>query len=81
MGLTGTALVLVSLAIFGSAAAHGCQKRNANPHRKKEREGCDFYCWNTVTNSWDKFFFEDGEQCFYNKWWSGNDVKNGDMPI
>uniref|UniRef100_V5HBD9 Putative secreted protein n=1 Tax=Ixodes ricinus TaxID=34613 RepID=V5HBD9_IXORI len=55
MGLTGTALVLVSLAIFGSAAAHGCQKRNANPHRKKEREGCDFYCWNTVTNSWDKF--------------------------
>uniref|UniRef100_A0A0K8RF89 Putative basic tail protein n=1 Tax=Ixodes ricinus TaxID=34613 RepID=A0A0K8RF89_IXORI len=47
MGMTGTTLVLaVSLAFFGSAAAHNCQKRT-RPESEVNREGCDFYCWNT----------------------------------
>uniref|UniRef100_V5HDN8 Basic tail protein n=1 Tax=Ixodes ricinus TaxID=34613 RepID=V5HDN8_IXORI len=65
MGLTGTTLVLVSLAFFGSAAAHNCQN-GTRPESEVNREGCDFYCWNTDTNSWDKFFFGNGEECFYN---------------
>uniref|UniRef100_A0A090X7R1 Putative tick salivary peptide group 1 n=1 Tax=Ixodes ricinus TaxID=34613 RepID=A0A090X7R1_IXORI len=65
MGLTGTTLVLVSLAFLGSAAAHNCQN-GTRPASEKNREGCDFYCWNTGTNTWDKFFFEDGQKCFYN---------------
>uniref|UniRef100_A0A6B0UQI0 Putative tick salivary peptide group 1 n=1 Tax=Ixodes ricinus TaxID=34613 RepID=A0A6B0UQI0_IXORI len=65
MGLTGTTLVLVSLAFFGSAAAHHCQN-GTRPASEENREGCDFYCWNAGTSSWDKFFFEDGEECFYN---------------
>uniref|UniRef100_V5IF04 Basic tail protein n=1 Tax=Ixodes ricinus TaxID=34613 RepID=V5IF04_IXORI len=65
MGLTGITLVLVSLAFFGSAAAHDCQN-GTRPASQKNREGCDFYCWNTGTNTWDKFFFEDGQECFYN---------------
>uniref|UniRef100_A0A0K8RCA2 Putative basic tail protein n=1 Tax=Ixodes ricinus TaxID=34613 RepID=A0A0K8RCA2_IXORI len=65
MGLTGTTLVLVSLAFFGSAAAHGCQN-GTRPASEKEREGCDFYCWNDGTQSYDQFFFRDGEKCFYN---------------
>uniref|UniRef100_V5H1G6 Tick salivary peptide group 1 n=1 Tax=Ixodes ricinus TaxID=34613 RepID=V5H1G6_IXORI len=65
MGLTGTTLVLVSLAFLGSAAAHNCQN-GTRPASEKNREGCDFYCWNTGTNTWDKFFFEDGQECFYN---------------
>uniref|UniRef100_V5H6Q9 Btsp n=1 Tax=Ixodes ricinus TaxID=34613 RepID=V5H6Q9_IXORI len=66
MGLTGTTLVLaVSLAFFGSAAAHNCQN-GTRPASEVTREGCDFYCWNAETSSWDKFFFGNGEECFYN---------------
>nr|AAT92128.1 BTSP-7 [Ixodes pacificus]AAT92129.1 BTSP-8 [Ixodes pacificus] len=65
MGLTGATLVLVSLAFFGSAAAHNC-KNGTRPASEETREGCDFYCWNTDTSSWDIFFFGNGEKCFYN---------------
>nr|AAT92140.1 BTSP-6 [Ixodes pacificus] len=65
MGLTGITLVLVSLAFFGSAAAHNCQN-GTRPASEENREGCDFYCWNAGTNSWDIFFFGNGEKCFYN---------------
>uniref|UniRef100_V5I0A2 Putative tick salivary peptide group 1 n=1 Tax=Ixodes ricinus TaxID=34613 RepID=V5I0A2_IXORI len=67
MELTGTTLLLVSLAFIGSAAAHNCQN-GTRPASEEKREGCDFYCWNTVTNSWDKFFFEDGEQMLLQQW-------------
>uniref|UniRef100_A0A0K8R540 Putative basic tail protein n=1 Tax=Ixodes ricinus TaxID=34613 RepID=A0A0K8R540_IXORI len=63
MGLTGITLVLVSLAFFGSAAAHGCQN-GTRPASEENREGCDYYCWNADTRSWDKFFFGNGERCF-----------------
>nr|AAY66503.1 putative secreted protein with basic tail [Ixodes scapularis] len=65
MGLTGTALVLVCVAFFGSAAAHNC-KNGTRPASEENREGCDYYCWNEVTSSWDQFFFGNGERCFYN---------------
>uniref|UniRef100_A0A0K8R3J4 Putative basic tail protein n=1 Tax=Ixodes ricinus TaxID=34613 RepID=A0A0K8R3J4_IXORI len=57
-------LVLVSLAFFGSAAAHDC-RNGTRPSSEREREGCDFYCWNDATRSYEQFFFTDGEQCFY----------------
>ncbi|KAM7311669.1 putative secreted protein with basic tail [Ixodes scapularis] len=63
MGLTGTALVLVCVAFFGSAAAHNC-KNGTRPASEENREGCDYYCWNDVTSSWDQFFFGNGERCF-----------------
>uniref|UniRef100_A0A0K8RKU4 Putative basic tail protein n=1 Tax=Ixodes ricinus TaxID=34613 RepID=A0A0K8RKU4_IXORI len=47
MGLTGTALVLVSLAFIGSAAAHGC-RNGTRPASEKERR-LRLYCWNTGT--------------------------------
>ncbi|CAN7950102.1 unnamed protein product, partial [Ixodes pacificus] len=52
----------VSLAFFGSAAAETC--RNGTRPASVNREGCDYYCWNTVTSSWDKYFFGDEEPCF-----------------
>uniref|UniRef100_V5HBW3 Uncharacterized protein n=1 Tax=Ixodes ricinus TaxID=34613 RepID=V5HBW3_IXORI len=55
----------MSLAFFGSAAAHNCQN-GTRPASEETREGCDFYCWNAETRSWDKFFFQNGEKCFYN---------------
>uniref|UniRef100_A0A6B0UCH8 Putative tick salivary peptide group 1 n=1 Tax=Ixodes ricinus TaxID=34613 RepID=A0A6B0UCH8_IXORI len=65
MGLTETTLVLVSLAFFASAVAHNCQN-GTRPASEENREGCDYYCWNAETKSWDKFFFGNGERCFYN---------------
>ncbi|EEC17896.1 secreted salivary gland protein 2 precursor, putative [Ixodes scapularis] len=79
MGLTGTTLVLVSLAFFGTAAAHNC-KNGTRPTSEKNREGCDFYCWNTDTNSWDQFFFKDGETCFYNNGDRGS-CQNGECHL
>uniref|UniRef100_V5HAZ3 Putative tick salivary peptide group 1 n=1 Tax=Ixodes ricinus TaxID=34613 RepID=V5HAZ3_IXORI len=55
MGLTRITLLLVSLAFFGIAAAHDCQN-GTRPESQRDREGCDFYCWNEVTNSYDQFF-------------------------
>uniref|UniRef100_V5H1F3 Basic tail protein n=1 Tax=Ixodes ricinus TaxID=34613 RepID=V5H1F3_IXORI len=79
MGFTGTTLVLVSLAFFGSAAAHDCQN-GTRLQSQKDREGCDFYCWNERTNSYDQFFFTDGVKCFYND--AGKGVcKNGDCHL
>uniref|UniRef100_V5GJP9 Btsp n=1 Tax=Ixodes ricinus TaxID=34613 RepID=V5GJP9_IXORI len=63
MGLTETTLVLVSLGFFASAAAHNCQN-GTRPASEENREGCDYYCWNAETKSWDKFFFGNGERCF-----------------
>uniref|UniRef100_A0A147BXA9 Putative btsp n=1 Tax=Ixodes ricinus TaxID=34613 RepID=A0A147BXA9_IXORI len=63
MGLTGITFVLVSLAFFGSAAAHDC-RNGTRPSSEREREGCDFYCWNDATRSYYQFFFTDCEQCF-----------------
>uniref|UniRef100_V5HCJ2 Basic tail protein n=1 Tax=Ixodes ricinus TaxID=34613 RepID=V5HCJ2_IXORI len=65
MGLTGITLVLVCFAFFGGVAAHGCQN-GTRPASEQDREGCDYYCWNAETKSWDKFFFGNGERCFYN---------------
>nr|AAY66784.1 putative anticoagulant Salp9-like [Ixodes scapularis] len=65
MGLTEITLVLVSLAFFGSVVAHNCQN-GTRPASEENREGCDYYCWNAETKSWDQFFFGNGERCFYN---------------
>uniref|UniRef100_V5HDQ9 Basic tail protein n=1 Tax=Ixodes ricinus TaxID=34613 RepID=V5HDQ9_IXORI len=65
MGLTGITLVLVSLAFFGSVAADDC-RNGTRPTSQNDREGCDFYCWNENTRSYDQYFFTDGVQCFYN---------------
>uniref|UniRef100_V5HKU8 Tick salivary peptide group 1 n=1 Tax=Ixodes ricinus TaxID=34613 RepID=V5HKU8_IXORI len=71
MELTGITLVLVSLAFFGSAAAETC-RNGTRPASENEREGCDYYCWNAQTSSWDKYFFGDDEPCFYNSGLRGN---------
>ncbi|KAM7311694.1 uncharacterized protein ISCGN_008601 [Ixodes scapularis] len=63
MGLTEITLVLVSLAFVATAAAHDCQN-GTRPASEEKREGCDYYCWNAETKSWDKFFFGNGERCF-----------------
>uniref|UniRef100_V5H3R8 Basic tail protein n=1 Tax=Ixodes ricinus TaxID=34613 RepID=V5H3R8_IXORI len=75
MELTGITLVLVSLAFFGSAAAETC-RNGTRPASENEREGCDYYCWNAQTSSWDKYFFGDDEPCFYNSGLRGT-CKNG----
>uniref|UniRef100_V5HN97 Putative tick salivary peptide group 1 n=1 Tax=Ixodes ricinus TaxID=34613 RepID=V5HN97_IXORI len=81
MGFTGTTLVSVSLAFFGSAAAHDCQKRT-RLQSQKDREGCDFYCWNERTNSYDQFFLHRRSRtALYNEWGSWGYVKNGDLAI
>uniref|UniRef100_V5HZ47 Putative tick salivary peptide group 1 n=1 Tax=Ixodes ricinus TaxID=34613 RepID=V5HZ47_IXORI len=67
MGLTGITLVLVSFAFFGGVAAHNCPKTERDPHSEQNREGCDYYRWNTDTKSWEQFFFGNGERCFYSK--------------
>ncbi|KAM7311693.1 uncharacterized protein ISCGN_008600 [Ixodes scapularis] len=61
MGLTEITLVLVSLAFVATAAAHDCQN-GTRPASEEKREGCDYYCWNAETKSWDKFFFGNGER-------------------
>uniref|UniRef100_V5HPH5 Putative tick salivary peptide group 1 n=1 Tax=Ixodes ricinus TaxID=34613 RepID=V5HPH5_IXORI len=48
MELTGITLVLVSLTFFGSSAAETCRNGTRPRIRKNEREGCDYYCWNTT---------------------------------
>nr|AAY66796.1 putative salivary secreted protein with basic tail [Ixodes scapularis] len=79
MGLTGTTLVLVCVAFFGTAAAHNC-KNGTRPASEENREGCDYYCWNEVTNSWDQFFFGNGERCFYNTGENGK-CQNGECHL
>uniref|UniRef100_A0A0K8RDF3 Putative basic tail protein n=1 Tax=Ixodes ricinus TaxID=34613 RepID=A0A0K8RDF3_IXORI len=79
MGLTATTLVLVSLAFFGTAAAHNC-RNGTRPESEQNREGCDFYCWNTDTNTWDQFFFKNGETCFYNDGGRGT-CQNGECHL
>nr|AAS68352.1 secreted salivary gland protein 2 precursor [Ixodes ricinus] len=79
MGLTGTTLVLASLAFFGSAAAHNC-KNGTRPASEEKREGCDFYCWNSDTSRCDQFFFRDGETCFYNNGDRGS-CQNGECHL
>ncbi|XP_029843977.2 gem-associated protein 2-like [Ixodes scapularis] len=64
MGFTGIALLLVSLAFLGSAADEECSN-GTRPTSQKDREGCDYYCWNDGSNSWDQYFFGDNEPCFY----------------
>uniref|UniRef100_A0A0K8RLS2 Putative basic tail protein n=1 Tax=Ixodes ricinus TaxID=34613 RepID=A0A0K8RLS2_IXORI len=68
----GVTLVLVSLTFFGSAAAETCRNGTRPATRKIEREGCDYYCWNTQTRSWDKYFFGDDEPMFLQYWSAGN---------
>uniref|UniRef100_V5HE90 Basic tail protein n=1 Tax=Ixodes ricinus TaxID=34613 RepID=V5HE90_IXORI len=76
MGLSNTTLLFVSLAFFGAAAAQTC-RNGTRPASETKREGCDYYCWNTQTSSWDKYFFGDNEPCFYNSGLDkGNLVKN-----
>uniref|UniRef100_V5H555 Basic tail protein n=1 Tax=Ixodes ricinus TaxID=34613 RepID=V5H555_IXORI len=79
MGLTGITLVLVSLAFFGSAAAHDCHN-GTRPESQNDREGCDFYCWNDATSSYDQFFFTDNVPCFYNNGDQGL-CKNGECHL
>ncbi|CAN7986659.1 unnamed protein product [Ixodes pacificus] len=79
MELTGITLVLVSLTFFGSAAAETC-RNGTRPASEKEREGCDYYCWNTQTSSWDQYFFGDNEPCFYNTGLRGT-CKNGECHL
>uniref|UniRef100_V5GL67 Putative tick salivary peptide group 1 n=1 Tax=Ixodes ricinus TaxID=34613 RepID=V5GL67_IXORI len=59
MGLTGITLVLASLAFFGSVAADDC-RNGTRPSSQNDRGGCDFYCWNEGTRSYDQYFFTDG---------------------
>uniref|UniRef100_A0A0K8RDK3 Putative basic tail protein n=1 Tax=Ixodes ricinus TaxID=34613 RepID=A0A0K8RDK3_IXORI len=54
MGLTGITLVLVSFAFFGGVAAHNCQN-GTRPTSEQNREGCDYYCWNDGTQTYDQF--------------------------
>ncbi|CAN8015841.1 unnamed protein product [Ixodes persulcatus] len=79
MGLAGTTLVLVSLALFGSVAAHNCQN-GTRPASEENREGCDYYCWNSETKAWDQFFFGNGERCFYSNGDTGV-CKNGECHL
>uniref|UniRef100_A0A090XBG5 Putative secreted protein n=1 Tax=Ixodes ricinus TaxID=34613 RepID=A0A090XBG5_IXORI len=67
MGLTGTTLVLVSLTFFGSAAAETCHN-GTRPASEKEREGCDFYCWNDGTQSYDQFFLQGRRKMLLQHW-------------
>ncbi|KAG0442859.1 hypothetical protein HPB47_015545, partial [Ixodes persulcatus] len=53
-----------SVAFFGSAVAETC-RNGTRPASQGDREGCDYYCWNDVSNSWDQYFFGDKEPCFY----------------
>uniref|UniRef100_A0A090X7Z2 Putative secreted protein with basic tail n=1 Tax=Ixodes ricinus TaxID=34613 RepID=A0A090X7Z2_IXORI len=80
MGLTGTTLLLVSLAFIGSAAAHNCQN-GTRPASEEKREGCDFYCWNTDTKSWDKFFLRERRTNALTTMVMKDYVKNGEMPF
>uniref|UniRef100_V5HC10 Basic tail protein n=1 Tax=Ixodes ricinus TaxID=34613 RepID=V5HC10_IXORI len=79
MGLTGITLVLVSFAFFGGVAAHNCQN-GTRPTSEQNREGCDYYCWNTDTKSWEQFFFGNGERCFYSNGDTGV-CKNGECHL
>uniref|UniRef100_V5H456 Basic tail protein n=1 Tax=Ixodes ricinus TaxID=34613 RepID=V5H456_IXORI len=79
MGLAKTTLVLVSLGFFASAAAQTC-RNGTRPASETKREGCDYYCWNTQTSSWDKYFFGDNEPCFYNSGLQGI-CKNGECHV
>uniref|UniRef100_V5IJL9 Putative tick salivary peptide group 1 n=1 Tax=Ixodes ricinus TaxID=34613 RepID=V5IJL9_IXORI len=67
MGLTKTTLVLVSLAFFASAAGHNCQN-GTRPASEENREGCDYYCWNAETKSWDKFFLQERRTMLLQQW-------------
>uniref|UniRef100_V5HC62 Putative tick salivary peptide group 1 n=1 Tax=Ixodes ricinus TaxID=34613 RepID=V5HC62_IXORI len=82
MGLTGTTLVLVSLAFFGSAAAQNCQN-GTRPESEVNREGCDFYCWNTDTNSWDKFFLWETvvSNCLFTNYWGSGKMSKTESVI
>uniref|UniRef100_A0A0K8RCH4 Putative basic tail protein n=1 Tax=Ixodes ricinus TaxID=34613 RepID=A0A0K8RCH4_IXORI len=48
--------------------------------QEQTREGCDYYCWNTDTKSWDQFFFGNGERCFYSNGDTGV-CKNGECHL
>uniref|UniRef100_A0A090X8T9 Putative tick salivary peptide group 1 n=1 Tax=Ixodes ricinus TaxID=34613 RepID=A0A090X8T9_IXORI len=79
MGLTGTTLVLVSFAFIGSVAAHNCQN-GTRPASEQTREGCDYYCWNTDTKSWDQIFLRKTvNDAFTANGDNGSIVKNGEI--
>ncbi|EEC08176.1 secreted salivary gland peptide, putative, partial [Ixodes scapularis] len=52
----------VSPASFGVTAAQTCC--NGTRPASVNTEGCDYYCWNTQTSSWDIYFFGNNEPCF-----------------
>uniref|UniRef100_A0A0K8RDQ7 Putative basic tail protein n=1 Tax=Ixodes ricinus TaxID=34613 RepID=A0A0K8RDQ7_IXORI len=79
MGFTGITLVLVSLAFFGSTAAHDCQN-GTRPESQNDREGCDFYCW-TIDQFMGPIFLHRRCRCFYNKWGRIEYVKNGECHL
>uniref|UniRef100_V5HBB6 Putative grp-2 430 glycine rich family n=1 Tax=Ixodes ricinus TaxID=34613 RepID=V5HBB6_IXORI len=80
MGLTGITLVLVSLALLRKRRSPTIDQNGTRPDSQKDREGCDFYCWNKATNSYDQFFFTDGVRCFYNNGDEGS-CKNGECHL
>uniref|UniRef100_V5H473 Putative tick salivary peptide group 1 n=1 Tax=Ixodes ricinus TaxID=34613 RepID=V5H473_IXORI len=80
MGLTGTTLVLVSLAFFGSAAAHN-RRNGTRPESEQNREGCVLLLTGTLTLiTWDQILLQKTvKHAFNNDRWSGNIVKTGSM--
>uniref|UniRef100_V5HNG7 Putative grp-2 478 glycine rich family n=1 Tax=Ixodes ricinus TaxID=34613 RepID=V5HNG7_IXORI len=66
MGLAKTTLVLGVPGLSSQALRPAIAKNGTRPASEENREGCDYYCWNAETKSWDKFFFGNGERCFYN---------------
>uniref|UniRef100_V5I5J6 Putative grp-2 463 glycine rich family n=1 Tax=Ixodes ricinus TaxID=34613 RepID=V5I5J6_IXORI len=66
MGLTGITLGFGVSGLLRKRCSRRLQKTELDPHRQNDREGCDFYCWNEGTRSYDQYFFTDGVECFYN---------------
>uniref|UniRef100_A0A0K8R3M4 Putative basic tail protein n=1 Tax=Ixodes ricinus TaxID=34613 RepID=A0A0K8R3M4_IXORI len=71
MGLTGTALVLVSLAFLRKRCSPWLtkkRKRRTRQSEKKKRRKArrTFYSWNDGTQSYDQFFLGTVKKCFYN---------------
>uniref|UniRef100_V5H054 Putative secreted protein n=1 Tax=Ixodes ricinus TaxID=34613 RepID=V5H054_IXORI len=59
MGSTGITLVLVSLAFFGSAAAHGCQNgTKTRQYGKKKEKAATFTAGTMEPNQYDQFFLQ-----------------------
>uniref|UniRef100_V5IJ80 Secreted protein n=1 Tax=Ixodes ricinus TaxID=34613 RepID=V5IJ80_IXORI len=80
MGLTGTTLLLVSLAFLGSAAALQFARTERDPPRRKKEKAATFTAGTVTPVDGTNFFFRDGETCFYNNGDRGS-CQNGECHL